>query len=215
MKIDELNQDPQESLSLPFYISFSDLLVLLLVFFVMILATSKIETGAFEKLRSGFTGSTKGTLMELATDLSKAAKALPGIEVEMAEDGVRLNLQTAALFDTGSAVVKRQSLDRFRQLFLRIKSTKYVIDVEGHTDDRAFFKTTPTSEGVELETNWSLSGKRASSVIHHLLDLGFAPGRLRVVGYAATRPQKSTTKKYGSELDKARAQNRRVSILVH
>ena len=39
----------------------------------------------------------------------------------------------------------------------------------------------------ELETNWSLSGRRASSVIHHLLTLGIVKKRVRVIGYADNR----------------------------
>ena len=51
----------------PFYVSFSDLMVLLCVFFVMLLGMSKIDTGTFEKLKAGFSGTDKGTLMELAS----------------------------------------------------------------------------------------------------------------------------------------------------
>ena len=216
MRIEELSQTQSDSSNLanPFYISFSDLMVLLTVFFVMLLGMSEIKIGSFEKLKSGFSGSTKGTLIELAADLKVAAEQLPGIEIAMEDDGVRMNLPTAALFETGSAVLRKRSLDRFQPLFARVLKTKYTIDVEGHSDDRPFFKNTKTPEGIELDTNWSLSGRRASSVVHYLLDLGFEQERLRVVGYAATRPQLSIKQKYGLQLDKARAMNRRVSILV-
>ena len=217
MKLEDLAQTDEQANGIinPFYISFSDLMVLLCVFFVMMLGMSKVKMGSFEQLRSGFSGSTKGTLLELARDLKSTAKNLPGVSVQMAEDGVRLNLQSAALFNVGSAVVKRNSLSRLQSLFTRIKKTNYTIDIEGHTDDQPLYKRVKTSEGIELETNWSLSGRRAASVINHLASLGFQQKRLRVVGYAATRPQKSIRKKYGVELNRARSLNRRVSILVH
>ncbi|MBF0442866.1 MAG: OmpA family protein, partial [Oligoflexales bacterium] len=93
---------------------------------------------------------------------------------------------------------------------MKVLETRYRVDVEGHSDDRPFYRK--DKEGVE--TNWSLSGKRASSVVHHLLDFGFSPMRIRVVGYASTRPMKEVKGKEGKALERARAENRRVSLLI-
>jgi chemotaxis protein MotB len=194
----------------PFYISFSDLMVLLSVFFLMIISMSKVEKGSFEQLRTGVTGKSEGTLVELAARLKSAARNIPQVSIRMAPDGVRVDLQTAALFDTASAVLKEGSLDKVLPVLLEIKKTSYDIDVEGHTDDRGLFKM----EGSEIETNWSLSGRRASSVVQYLLDKGFDERKVRIVGYASNKPKVSIENRSGDELERARAENRRVSILV-
>ena len=76
MKLKELESEDQNTIT-SFYISFSDLMVLLGVFFVMLLSMSRIDTGSFEKIKSGFSGSTKGTLVELAQSLKDIAETYP------------------------------------------------------------------------------------------------------------------------------------------
>ncbi len=213
MNLADLEKVQDETEANNFYISFSDLMVLLSTFFLMLLSMSKIEIGSFEKMKTGMTGSTKGTLVELADRLKIVAEkdpGVPGVKVSMAPDGVRLDLDTAALFDTGSAVIKKGALEPLAPLLSEIIKTGYTIDIEGHSDDRALYRKT----GNEVETNWSLSGRRASSVTHHLLDFGFKEERVRIVGYASNKPKVSIKKKQGKELEAARAENRRVSLLV-
>lgn len=211
MNLAELNKqnDTGEKLN-PFYISFSDLMVLLCVFFVMILGMSKIEIGTFEKLKAGFTGDDSGTLVELARKLKTIASDQKGVTIELADDGVRLDFESAALFDTGKSFLKKGSLSPLEPMLKEILRTPYHLDIEGHSDDRAFFRR----EGDEVLTNWSLSGRRASSVVNYLIDFGFTQKRLRIIGYAATMPKAKIKGKIGDSLENARALNRRVSILV-
>ncbi len=217
MKLQELSVDHQENSMTAFYIGLSDLMVLLSVFFLMLISMSKIDKGSFEKIRTGFTGSTKGTLVELAVQLQEIVEGqpgVPGVKVHLADDGVRLDLDTGALFDSGSASIKPSALDPLLPLLKKIQDTSYTIDVEGHSDDQALHRVFKIDGEVNLETNWSLSGRRASSVINHLLDLGFQESRVRVVGYASTHPIQSVEGKKGDELTAARSVNRRVSLLV-
>jgi chemotaxis protein MotB len=65
-----------------------------------------------------------------------------------------------------------------------------------------------------LETNWSLSGKRAASVIDFLIRFGLPESRLRLVGYASNRPIADVSEKTAPELEVARSQNRRVTLLI-
>lgn len=214
MRLDELRPAHEEDGTTGFYISFSDLMVLLTVFFLMLVSISKIEIGAFEKVATSFSGSTKGTLVELAGKLKLIVEkdpGVPGVKVSMADDGVRLDLDTAALFDTASAELKPNALNPIAPVLREILATGYVIDIEGHSDDRALYRKV----GKEVETNWSLSGRRASSVTHHLLKFGFRPSRLRIVGYAANKPKVPIKGKKGALLEEARSENRRVSLLVH
>jgi chemotaxis protein MotB len=215
MKLAELSNQQDEGDSNPFYISLSDLMTLLCVLFIMLISISKIDIGSFEQVRTGFTGSSKGTLVELARELKEVVDGdpgIPGVTVRLAKDGVRLDLDTAALFDTGSAAIKKGSLEPLAPILLMLEKTKYTIDVEGHTDDVPLYRKEKQKE--EIETNWSLSGRRASSVVHHLLSVGFASDRVRIVGYADTHPISDPAGKEGEELEQARAENRRVSLLV-
>jgi len=210
LNLAELKQSGESDQLNPFYISFSDLMVLLCVFFVMILGMSKIDTGSFEKIKTGFTGVTKGTLVELHSRLEQIAKMQSGVTVEMADDGVRLDLDTAVLFATGSAVLNSKQLTHLAPLLIEVLKTNYMIDIEGHTDDVPFYRL----KGKMKETNWSLSGQRSSSVVHHLKDFGFPDKRLRIVGYGSTMPKISVKGKKGKILSSARSKNRRVSLLI-
>lgn len=212
MKLEQLTGQDEEGLD-SFYISFGDLMVILCVFFVMLLSMSKVDVGSFERLRSVMTGSTDDTLVELAESLRiivEESPGVPGASVELAKDGVRVNLDTAALFSPGSAIIKNSALDSLEPLLNEVHQTDYQVDVEGHSDDVPYYRVT---DG-ETETNWSLSGKRASSVILHLRSMDFASQRLRAVGYADTRPVVDVDGKRGEALENARARNRRVSLLI-
>lgn len=196
-----------------FFVSLSDLMILLTVFFIMMVSVSEVDIGSFEKVRSAFRGSTENTLVELAERLDDKVHeepGIPGVKVRLADDGVRLDLDTAALFDVASAVLRPGALEPIQPLLIMVKSTGYRLDVEGHSDDQPFFKKV----GDEVETNWSLSGRRASSVVNRLREMGFAPNRLRIVGYADTRPKVPIQGLEDVALDQARAENRRVSILI-
>jgi chemotaxis protein MotB len=213
MSLEQLAAETDEEGLDSFYISFGDLMVILCVFLVMLLTMSKIDIGSFEKIKSVMTGSTDNTLVELSTKLKKiieTAPGIPGASVELAKDGVRVDLDTGVLFAPGKAAIKSAALDSIAPLLTEILKTKYLIDIEGHTDDVPFYRRTDD----EVETNWSLSGKRASSVILHLRNYGFSARRLRAVGYAHTRAVVDIKGKTGAELENARARNRRVSLLI-
>lgn len=210
MKLNDLKNITQENKANAFYLSFSDLMVLLCVFFIMMISISKIETFSFEKIKTSFTGSTRGTLEELGKKLQRMSKH-KGVKISLDKDGLRLNLEVAALFKTASATLKRGALRKFDPLLNEIRKTNYRIDVEGHTDDRNLYYI---KKDNSIETNWSLSGRRASTVVLYLLRKGFNKKKLRVVGYASNKPIVSIARRSGRSLARARAQNRRVSLLV-
>lgn len=214
MTLDELEVRRTDEGLDAFYISFGDLMVILSVFFVMLLTMSKLDIGSFEKVKSVMTGSTEDTLVELESELREIIEGTPGIPgatVHLADDGVRVDLDTGVLFATGSAVIRGDALTSLAPLLDTIKATDYRIDIEGHTDDVPYYR----NDDGEIDTNWSLSGKRAGSVILHLRSRRFAADRLRAVGYADTRPVVETDGLADEALAAARSRNRRVSLLVH
>lgn len=213
MNLEKLSSESGDEGLDAFYISFGDLMVILCVFLVMLLSMSNIEVGSFEKIKSVMTGKTTNTLVALTGSLEKIIEGTPGVPgaaVYMDSDGVRVDLDTGVLFDQGKAVVKPSVLKSIDPVLKEILDTDYLVDVEGHTDDVAYYRII---DG-ETVTNWSLSGKRASSLILHLKRLGFASERLRAIGYADTRPVAKVEGKSGDTLENARARNRRVSLLI-
>jgi chemotaxis protein MotB len=197
-----------------FYLSLSDLMTLLCVFFAVLVGMSRIDVGSFEKMKSSVTGSSKGTLVELAKDLEAVSAGQKGVSVHLGEDGVHLDFESAALFETGSAALRVGSLDPMVPMLKRILATKYSIDVEGHTDDVPLYRKEKVRDGEEIETNWTLSGRRASSVVNWLVDFGYGSSRLRVIGYGSTRAKVDVGPVSGVKLEAARAENRRVSMLI-
>lgn len=215
MRMDELQSmsvHAKESPTNAFYLSLADLMTLLCVFFAVLVGMSRIDVGQFERVRTAVSGQTKGTLVELAKDLEKISANQTGVSVHLANDGVRLDFDSTVLFDSGSAYLRAGALTPMETILRRILSTTYVVDVEGHTDDVPLYRK--DKGGEELETNWTLSGRRAGSVVYYLAQFGFSESRLRIVGYSANQPRVSIKDKVGAELDKARSQNRRVSLLV-
>jgi chemotaxis protein MotB len=193
-----------------FYLTLSDLMTLLCVFFAVLLGMSRIDIGQFERMKTAVTGETKGTLVELAKDLTKLSSTQKGVDISLDSDGVRLDFESAALFETGSAVLRPDAMSPLVPMLRRILATKYIVDIEGHTDDVPLF----AKAGDELETNWTLSGRRAGSVVNYLVNFGFGESRLRIVGYASNKPRIDIRERSGMELDRARSANRRVSLLV-
>jgi chemotaxis protein MotB len=193
-----------------FYLSLSDLMTLLCVFFAVLVGMSHIDVGQFEKLKTAVTGSSKGTLVELHKDLADIATNQSNVHVEMTPDGVRLDLESAAFFDTGSAFLKANAMDPLRPILTRVLGSKYQVDVEGHTDDVPLYQKFEE----EIETNWTLSGRRAGSVVNYLVRFGFGEPRLRIVGYSSNKPRVDVRGKSGADLDEARKANRRVSLLI-
>jgi chemotaxis protein MotB len=93
MRLDQIEVENKVDRMNPFYISLSDLMILLCVFFAMLVSMSEIEIGSFEKLRSSFSGSTKNTLVELSQTLKTIVyedPGVPGVNVELAADGVSI-----------------------------------------------------------------------------------------------------------------------------
>ncbi len=131
--------------------------------------------------------------------LDKQAKELEQVaETKRTENGVLVNLDSAILFDTGSAVLKPEAIDRLEKIGAII--AKYSDDrvrVEGHTD----------STGT-ASANEALSLRRADAVKRVLLGRGVADQQVTALGLGETRPVADNKTAAG------RAKNRRVELHI-
>jgi chemotaxis protein MotB len=217
--------------------TYADMITLLLCFFAIFLAISVPEKSQFEKAREKVTEQFAGTdIMEgkfptpvnsqtTTDDPQETAgtsdmpfDALPaivgdftakdGVQVEQGERITTIELNSAAFFASGAAVLSDTGKTILNDLLVALKDDTmrgYTITVEGHTDDN------PIST-AQFPSNWELSTARAASVVRYFLSQGIDAQRLRAAGYADTFPKVSNRDYAGKPLPDNQAQNRRVLI---
>ena len=103
--------------------------------------------------------------------------------------GDRFIFESELLFDSGSAILQKEGMEKLKEIGLSLKETtnqipssiEWIIQVEGHTDKRPI-------QTKQYPSNWELSMARANSVLKLLLDLGFSPNRLSAAGYGEFYP---------------------------
>lgn len=130
--------------------------------------------------------------IEVAKQLMKDLQAIKDVapesgngsdtEVVMTDEGIRIRMLNAIVFDEGSANLTPASKKIVDILAASVKTYPGNIKVEGHTS------STLPSKGSIYPSNWELSSARASSVVREFISLGFNPGKFTVVGYADTKP---------------------------
>ena len=106
------------------------------------------------------------------------------VTTQVSLDGLEVALNSGLVFDSGKAKIRpelEQTVGTMLQT-LAPYSSKYNFAVEGHTD------TTPLVNGGTFATNWELASARAIVVRQRLEDVGIAKNRIRVEGYADTKP---------------------------
>ena len=134
-------------------------------------------------------------------------KSLLGERDDIKIVGDRFIFESELLFDSASADLQLQGMDKLKQIGLTLKETTnqipsdidWIIQVEGHTDKRPI--NTP-----KYPSNWELSTARANSVLKLLLELGFPPNRLSAAGYGEFYPISD------GETKESFQQNRRIEL---
>lgn len=110
---------------------------------------------------------------------------------------LRLSLDAAVLFDSGSAALKPEAEVTLARAASAIAARRGSVRIEGHTD----------AEG-DAESNLRLSQQRAAAVRDALAARGIDRSRLETAGHGASRPIASNDSAEG------RARNRRVELIV-
>lgn len=123
------------------------------------------------------------------------------VGVEITARGIVVRFESRLLFDSGAYSLTGDADLVLGETASALKNFDNFVDVEGHTDDR------PT--GSITDTNWHLSGNRASTVVEWLITRGKVEDvRLSARGFAATHPRES------NETAEGRQENRRVELLI-
>jgi chemotaxis protein MotB len=146
----------------------------------------------------------KSTYDSLVAELKQEIKQ-GEVQITQLKDKLTVNMVEKILFDSGSAVIKKNGtrvLDRVAEILKGLN--KQQIKVEGHTDN------VPIGPGLaeKFPTNWELSTARATTVVRYLQGRGVSPTVLSAEGYADYRPVSQ------NDTDEGKAKNRRIEIVL-
>jgi chemotaxis protein MotB len=196
-------------------VTYSDVITLLLAFFVMILSVSDLNQGKIESLKEG-----------LAEIISSEQPATPFTDIKQGLDdyvaqhgleeqvsvtldplGVQVEFANVALYDSGSADLKSDATPLLQELSRVIRDVSHgshTIEVEGHTDDLPIAT-------AQFPSNWELSAARATGVVKYLLASGIEKQRLKASGFADSKPKADIE---DASLSEQREANRRVVVSI-
>jgi len=202
---------PEETDTEEWLVTYSDIMTLLMTFFVLLLSMSTIDPVKIEQFSEamgkelGVKPSERTGRVSLA-QIDKDVKEIVNkenlneyVEVTHSYRGVTISIVADILFTRGSAELNPQVYPILDKFIPKIKNSIYQIAVEGHTDSDPIHSD-------KYPSNWELSAARASQVVNYYISQGIDPQRFRAIGFAHTRPKKPNT----SPENKSR--NRRVEI---
>lgn len=176
---------PQEE---SWLLSYADLITNLLLFFVVLLTAANLSKGKMQQIVKSISGSESPTSLDSIRkeiDAQIAQKHMQDlVRTDVTADGLELSLNSGLVFDSGKAQI-RPELEQTVTSMLQVLapySSKYSFAVEGHTD------STPIVGGGVFASNWELSSARAIVVRQRLEEAGITRSRIRVEGYADTKP---------------------------
>jgi chemotaxis protein MotB len=198
-------------------ISYADLMTLLFGFFVILFSMSTLDAEKYDKFKQSaaesFGGEYQLPTESVRRDVENAVKAsgssMGEIQVSQTINGLVFDVKGQGFFASGQAVLNTQGLAFVKSVAASLKSgdAKYLITVEGHTDDA------PIST-AQFPSNWELSSARATAVARVLESEGVAPYLIQAVGYAANRPLKPNRDAQGQPIEANRSANRRTVVTI-
>jgi chemotaxis protein MotB len=208
------NEDEQNWL-----ITYSDLITLVLCFFVMLYTTAEVKVSVWDELKAGFNAEMKKQqrpkdyLKQAVRELDSLRRTLPDSDafvLQLNKEGLEINFVSKLLFPSAEAQLLPEGEQVLRQvagLLGRLNDRPYEYEVQGHTDDLPI--NTPI-----FPSNWELSSARATTVVRALIASGLDPEKCRASGFAETRPELPNRDSKGVALPENQAANRRVVVLV-
>ncbi len=209
--------------------TFSDLMSLLLCFFVLIVSMSSVDPQDFSKASGALRGSlgilsedpstmelvhvivpkvSDVDLGEISTAVSKLQdfveqqKQQESIKIVITSKGIAIRILTPLLFERGMAELNPRGMPYLAKVYEIAQGWDNKIRVSGHTDDQPI-------DNMLYDSNWVLSFARAKSVIDFGVNYtGLPPERFSAVGYGEYRPA------FPNDSEQNRKKNRRVEIFI-
>lgn len=221
----------QEEGAAEWLLTYSDMVTLLLTFFVMLFSMATVDTQKFiqlsNSLRSAFLYESKGddflrnnsgkdfVGITAAEKEKKLRNAVQKITEEMErleiseyvsiieeQESLVLRFDSVVLFDLGKADILPSGKQVLMKLGDILKELDNEIVIEGHTDNLPI-------NTVLFPTNWELSTKRATNVVIFFVEnSGLDPVKLTASGRGEFKPIKP------NDTEENRSKNRRIDIII-
>ncbi|MCU0695036.1 MAG: OmpA family protein [Myxococcaceae bacterium] len=195
-------------------LSYADLITNLLLFFVVLLTAANLSKGRMQQIARSLSGAEMPQSLESIRkeiDERIAAQNLKElVSTTVTNDGLEMSLNSGLVFDSGKAVI-RPELEPVVVSMLKTLEPyggKYSFAVEGHTD------ANPVAAGGAFSSNWDLAAERAIVVRERLEGVGIPRTRIRVEGYADTKPLPEAELK-GLSVEQRNARLRRVVVRIY
>jgi chemotaxis protein MotB len=199
-----------EDISSFWLITYSDMVTLLLSFFLLMYSFSVLgedrqkelveEMRSVSENRSVRIEAKREDLEQAARDIAAQFRADETF-VENTETEVTVGLSSEVTFASGDDALSpagRDALAKAAAILARLPNT---IRVEGHTDAIPM-------RGARFSSNWHLSAARAQTVVRLLIDGDVDARRVQVVGFGDVRPRAT------NDTPEGRAANRRIEIKI-
>jgi chemotaxis protein MotB len=193
--------------------SYADLMTNLLIFFILIVSASEIQTGKLERIMSRISGAPSGSLTEAkqVVDKTIAEQNLTGqVSSQITDSGLELSFNSGVTFASGRAEIRAEMIEPLTKVLAPLVplAGKYRFAVEGHTDH------VPIGNGSPFRSNWELASARSLEVRERLETIGVPKERIRVEAYADTRPL-PTQETQGLSTEETLARHRRVVVRLY
>jgi chemotaxis protein MotB len=202
-------KEEDEDITSFWLITYSDMVTLLLSFFLLMYSfsvlTEQNQQQLVEELRT--VAANKVPVERPREELEQAARDIAAqfqedqAFVENTETEVTVGLSSEVTFASGDDALSdrgRGALVKAGAILARLPNA---VRIEGHTD------SVPV-RGGRFSSNWHLSAARAQTVVRLLIENGVDARRMQVVGYGDVRPRA------GNETPEGRAANRRIEIKI-
>ncbi len=210
-KLIQYNEEQMEETDL-WMLPYSTLMLTLVILFIMFYAFSLSGSVEYETALSDLAATNPNdprvtqmkqeiALAQNIRDYIKKNNLTDKIQLVITPLSIKIKMESFALFDSGSAEVKKDILFFLDYLYGQLSTMNNMVITEGHTDN------IPIHNQL-FDSNWELSAARAFSIIHFFLNRGISPERLVAHGFGEFRPA------YANETETDRAKNRRIEIAV-
>ena len=187
---------------------YCSLMLLLVVFFVMLIAYSAIDKERFLKIN--IVARMAPDVSRPSPDMNQAMQSLKQLSVNWGmnddfsvvrtQDGFKAVVPNPVLFASGDASLGEGVYPILDGIIKIAEQDHLSIQVEGYTDNLPIHT-------AKFPSNWELSTMRAVNILRYLQQNGIPPGRLAAIGFAEYRPAA------GNDTPEGRQKNRRIEIL--
>lgn len=183
-------------------------MLLLVVFFVMLIAYSAIDKDRFLQIKN--VARMAPDVSRPSPDMNQAMQSLKQLSMNLGihndfsvvrtQDGFKAVVPNPVLFASGDASLGEGVYPILDGIIKIAEQDHLSIQVEGYTDNLPIHT-------AKFPSNWELSTMRAVNILRYLQQNGIPPGRLAAIGFAEYRPAA------GNDTPEGRQKNRRIEIL--